>query len=300
MLRTTAIVALLATTAVCAACSSYLEQTPAGFVPPPRSIAPIQPAPAMHAQEPEDLYGGGGDPFADPWDADTNTDAVTQDPDFTTVYREIGYPRMIVFATHSFNGDVNTWLPKSRTVGEVTTSVGGQPALTSTADRSKLKAAPIAAYQPTADEIAFERTFIAAMVRAGVSVIDRDVILRQEALKHHGVDAMKQVVLSQPVVEAYALNNNVEILVTIDLLGDQALPCTDRRFFAAAKRMGIGDYLASIDSAVSVPAHFPTVEYVATEHGYERRDVSPQYSCAELAEVMAGDLMDALARRFDL
>lgn len=298
MFHRTTFAVLIITTAVVAGCTPYLEQTPAGVVPPQRPVTPIQPvsAPAPQPQV-EDPFD---DPFSDLDQTPGNADTVAAEPDFGTVYAQLGYPRMIVFATHSFSGDVNTWRPQSRTVGEVNTAVGNRPAITSTADRTKLKAAPTTAYAPTPDEITFERTFVSTMVRAGVSVIDRDVILRQEALKHHGVDANKQVVLSLPVVEGYALNNSVEVLVTIDLLGDQALACTDRRFFAAAKRMGVGDYLASIDSDESVQEHFPTVQYVATERGYERQNVAPQYSCAELAEAMARDLMDAMALRLGL
>ncbi len=272
------------------ACTTYIEQdTPPGYVPPQQDTVdnPGQAAPASRSA----AVSRAPAPAAPP--------PAMERSSFADAYQRMGSPRIVVFGTREFSDRVNDWQPGAAI--EITTedsmgtgSGGDDLTMTSTTGITTMNAAPRQQAVFTDDELLFERSFTAELLKAGVTVIDRNVILRQESLRHQDADAKKRAILSESVVESYALNNNVELIISIDMLESIALPCINRRYLASLKDLQSGEIKATADSTESVN-RFTVTEVVGTSEGYQRQTVNQPFTCADLAGALAKDLMDAMA-----
>ena len=224
------------------------------------------------------------------------------DADFGAVYRKQNSPKILIYATREFSGRVADIRAGIGVAGNVRSqSDWSRDAATGTASDSTegslfwVKAVENEPLVFTDDELLFERTFSAELLSGGVRVVDRNIIVRQEAAKHRDVDILKQAVLSEAVVEDWALAHKVDWILTIDMLGSQSSACVDRRYLVAVKELTEGTLIATADSD-QARRQFTRTKVVGTSQGYKRRTTTEPYDCDDLARALAQETMAAISR----
>lgn len=252
-----------------------------GTMPPPQGVTAI-PEPAM---QPVPTYP--------PATSVAPLPAVQRDPYLT--YRAFGGPRVAVYVTRHYGSRINDWQSDSKTVTKTQsteTSREGTTTHTTSGQLSVYTRAPDDQPLSTQGSRRLERGLVNRLVSQGVTVVDPDMILREEAAKHRVVDSTNTVILSREMVEQYALRNNVAYLLTTDLerIHDD---CSVIEGLAQIKVMSTNTILASLSTAEIETQEMRQV-YVTTNRGYEKASLKTILDCEEVATLIADVLMSRL------
>lgn len=233
-------------------------------------------------------------------------------PEFQVIYRRAGRPRIVLLWNRSLSDRIQT-VVQERTVTRhsgrssdsssenVTEGPTGSTVLregdgsfdgTKTVTKEQVAIEEPKRAIPVADRhaISLERAFMSEMARAGLSFVDRSVIMRTMAASHHraGADPL--------LVEIDAMLKHADLLMEVLWIEDKDAPA-GHGFDVRVKQLRTGTEVASLYSR-GVPLRKPQGPgtWGAGAHEYEFRlpPPPPPPSPTDVGAAVARDVMESL------